>query len=115
MKPKTFPPRRLPKISEDTPFIMDVPVISSEHFSQSDIEELYNRKLAMATSDDGDSTLILIEEYLDYDLSPESTAVLKHFRELGYFYLRISGECGDLVAGFPTFPEPEPCPLNPDP
>lgn len=115
MKPKTFPPRRALIRSQDEPFIMEVPVISSGHFSPADLETLYDKEQAMAVSDDGDFTLIYIEEYEDYNLSPEGAALLKHLAELGYFYLRISAEVGDTVAGFPTFTEPEPCNPQPEP
>ena len=103
-EPVTFPPARPAR--DRGIWLMQVPVISTEHLASRDIEYLYDRDTSLMQTNDGDSCLLCIDDEDDYTagedgITPAGQAVLTHFRELGYSYLRLDPN-GMLVAGLPT-------------
>lgn len=102
MNPVTFPPHP-PKPNF---WMMQVPVISTLHFCQRDLDALYDREAALMSDNDGRSVIAYlsdVEEWADTGgVSEDGMRVLRHFAELGYEYLRFDPD-GNLVAGLPTF------------
>jgi hypothetical protein len=83
---------------------MQVPVITTSHFSQADCDLLYDRESCFMCDNDGSSVILLIEEPDNNpeELSAAGAVVLTHFRDLGYVYLRI--DCsGEVVEGLPVY------------
>ena len=102
MPTHTFP--RNPTRAVPGPFLMHVPVVTSRHFCPEDIDLIFDRASALFSMDDGSAVIIKLEDWGDEEmLTPDGRAVIKHFNDLGYCYLRIDGEVGDEVTGLPLF------------
>jgi hypothetical protein len=84
-------------------WMMVVPVISSSHLVNKDVDTIFDHERCLLFSDDGTTAIIRIEEAGDWqDMSPETQAIINYFRERGYVYLRFD-PTGDVLEGFPTF------------
>lgn len=86
---------------------MHVPVVSTGHVPFADHQQILQRG-DFYFQDPHSWVCIMIEdgptEWDDY--SPEFQAVVAFFHNLGYRYLRLDGECGDVIPELPTYPWP---------
>lgn len=100
-KPVTFPPCGMSR-SAGAPFVMEVPVINTAHFTREECDALY-QEAYWKTHDDFSVILVIEDHESDYaHMKPETVAVIQHFARLSYPYLRLDPD-GDLVEGLPTF------------
>lgn len=97
--PQTFPPA-YPVGPEF--WLMQVPVICTNHFDQADADALYDRKACLMSREDGVSVIISLDAPEEYKISEAGIEVLKKFRALGYRHLRLDPE-GIIVAGLAVF------------
>ena len=93
----SYPPFIVPKHDR---WIMQVPVISTSHFTRAQCDELYRSAFL---KDSEFSCILCLEDYTtEFDDQPaEVLAVFKFFHELGYRHLRLDPD-GDVVPELPT-------------
>ena len=93
-----YPPAICPQHDR---WIMQVPVISTSHFTQAQCDELYRGAFL---KDSEFTSLLCLEDYeSEYDDQPaEVLAVFCFFHRLGYRYLRLDPD-GEVVPELPTY------------
>lgn len=96
-------PRARVQIKPIAPWVMQVPVISTSHFSQDDCDLLMEQEFCFMYDYDGRTAILIIEEPDNpEELSAEAASLIERFRSLGYKYLRLDPN-GDVLEGLPTY------------
>jgi len=106
-----YPPAlATPAHTQGRHFLMQVPVISTTHLSQTDCDALEKDALFVSQPSDQfnfgfiivmDADEPVAEQFKGF--SPATIVLLKALKDLGYYYVRFDGDCGDVIPGLPTF------------